>query len=40
MRRPEVEDEPANVAKAIAAWGLDYVVLTSAGWTATVPTSL
>lgn len=22
-------DEPANVAKAIAAWGLDYVVLTS-----------
>jgi hypothetical protein len=24
-------DEPANVGKAIAAWGLDYVVLTSAG---------
>jgi lipoate synthase len=23
------KDEPANVAKAIAAWGLDYVVLTS-----------
>lgn len=22
-------NEPANVAKAIAAWGLDYVVLTS-----------
>ena len=26
---PLDEDEPANVAKAIAAWGLDYVVLTS-----------
>lgn len=22
-------DEPSNTAKAIAAWGLDYVVLTS-----------
>ena len=22
-------DEPQNVAKAVAAWGLDYVVLTS-----------
>ena len=26
---PVDKDEPKNVSKAIAAWGLDYVVLTS-----------